>query len=978
MPRPAKPSALPRETSKARRVIERKPRVQGWRSTDEDEIERRRERAATERIEVSAAERRYPVFGTYQVGTPSGGQYQVEIRSLSERVNSCSCPDHRVNRLGTCKHVEAVLARLPRQGIALGRRGGRGASGSERSGRVEVFLDRRGERPEVRVQWPAAGVPDAALRALLGPSFDAQGRLRGSPLTALPELARQLALAARGVQTRVRLSRELQPWLEEQRRLAARSTARSQFLAEVEAGRRSTDFLALPLYPYQREGMLHLAFTERALLADEMGLGKTVQAVAACELLRQIRGIERVLVISPASLKAEWEEQIGKFSRLPVRIIEGPRALRLGQYGPGSFFYLANYEQIRTDGEEIQRHLAPDVIVLDEAQRIKNWQTKTAQAVKRLHSSYAFVLTGTPIENRIDELYSLVQFLDPALLGPLFRFNREFYELDDRGRPAGLKNLGELHRRVAGILLRRRKDEVEDQLPGRTVNSYFLPMEHEQVVRYAEYEQWVAQLITVAERRPLTPEELDRLHTWLACMRMLCDTPYILDPECRVCPKLGELEEILAERLAEPDTKILVFSEWERMLALVRELAEEMGVKFAWHTGSVPQKRRRLEIRRFKEERDCRLFLSTDSGGVGLNLQAANVVINLDLPWNPARLEQRIARAWRKHQTRAVSVINLVSEGTIEHRMIPLLVQKKALADAVLDGRGNLGSIKLPSGQAAFLERVRAVTGAVRDAAASAAGAGGRRIAAAETPPERLRRELLRLWDDRLLLLELRREPAGRETVLAVVDRVTAAERGEVAALVRGAFAGPEPPPALEVFDRATFAAIERLVEAGVLQFAAGGASRLHRSPALAADPAEVERRRRQARARELGEQAERKEKMAALLGGGGFPVEALAPLREALETGLRGLALVARGPAEPPGDGDGSEEVPLPWIEAYLAGPGAPAPALDSSILELMAKLRGGSEALLGVAEDEARAWLAAGRRLVAQLGQALQGATP
>jgi SNF2 family DNA or RNA helicase len=456
--------------------------------------------------------------------------------------------------------------------------------------------------------------------------------------------------------------------------------------------------------------MLHLAFTERALLADEMGLGKTVQAIAACALLRRLRGIERVLVVSPASLKGEWEEQIARFTDLPSRIIQGVRANRLRQYGDGNaFFHLVHYEQVLSDGEEIQRRLAPDVIILDEAQRIKNWQSRTAQAVKRLRSPYAFVLTGTPVENRIDEIYSIAQFLDPALLGPLFRFNRDFYELDERGRPVGYKNLDELHRRLVPVLLRRRKDEVEGQLPGRTDKHYFVPMDEEQAARYLDYEQKVAQLAAIARRRPLTPAELDKLQRWLSCMRMLCDTPYILDPDCRVCPKLGELDEILREVLAEPDAKALVFSEWERMLDLVRELAASLEIGFAWHTGSVPLTRRRAEIRRFKEDPDCRLFLSTDSGGVGLNLQAANVVINLDLPWNPARLEQRIARAWRKHQARPVRVINLVTEGSIEHRMIPLLSAKQALAGSVLDGQGD--AMPLPSGRRALVERLEILTG---------------------------------------------------------------------------------------------------------------------------------------------------------------------------------------------------------------------------------------------------------------------------
>ena len=151
---------------------------------------------------------------------------------------------------------------------------------------------------------------------------------------------------------------------------------------------------------------------------------------------------------------------------------------------------------------------------------------------------------------------------------------------------------------------------------------------------------------------------------------MICDTPAILDPTCRISPKLEELEGVLGDLLAEPDRKVIVFSEWERMLVMVRELAGEMGVEVAWHTGSVPQVRRRAEINRFKHDPACRLFLSTDSGSVGLNLQVASAVINVDLPWNPAKLEQRIARAWRKNQTRSVAVINMVTEDSIEHSML--------------------------------------------------------------------------------------------------------------------------------------------------------------------------------------------------------------------------------------------------------------------------------------------------------------------
>ena len=930
-------SSPPRRTRKSK-PAGRPLRTQGWRTTDEEEIERRRQRALTEPLRVEALEPGR-VFGTFRVGSETGSSYEVEIRSLSRRDNSCGCPDHQVNGLGTCKHVEAVLARMRPKKAA-----------QTDSARIEVFLRRDGERPEVRTQWPAGSRPTAA-HALVERFFDRNGKMRGEPLDLLPELARALASAPPRIRERVRLSRQLLPWMEEESRRAARAAARERFLAEVRAGRETLDVVKVPLYPYQQEGMLHLAFTERALLADEMGLGKTVQAIAACALLRRLRGIERVLVISPASLKGEWEEQIARFTDLPARIIYGPRAQRLRQYGAGSFFYLMSYEQVLYDGDEIQQRLAPDVIILDEAQRIKNWQSQTAGAVKRLRSPYAFVLTGTPLENRIDEVYSILQFLDPSLLGPLFRFNRDFYELDERGRPAGYKNLGELHRRLAPVLLRRRKDEVEGQLPGRTDKHYFVPMEDEQYVRYEEYERRVARLAAEAQRRPLAPEEMEQLQNWLACMRMICDTPYILDSDCRICPKLGELEEILGEVLAEPGTKALIFSEWQRMLELVRDLVQEMEIGHAWHTGSVPTMRRRAEIRRFKEDPACRLFLSTDSGGVGLNLQAASVVINLDLPWNPARLEQRIARAWRKHQTRPVRVLYLVTEGSIEHRMIPLLEGKQLLADSVIDGRGDLSGLPLPSGRRALVERLQALTGLTATPAAPQEAQAAEPGAAPQDP---LVAELLPLFGERLLNLEICSGPDGREVLLAVVDGT--ADRKAVEEIVSHRFAGVASPPALELIDRATFETLERLAASGILRFASEARRSLHRTLSLGAER-DREREQRLAAARELQAQCERKIRMASVLAGGGFPFESLPPLREGVELGLSAQALM---------DGmdlQDSEKVSDAWIEARLP-----------AHLSLVRTLRDGSEALLAATEEDVRSWITAGETLAHGIGAALR----
>ena len=818
-----------RKGARARRVINDSPKFAGWRTSDEEEVSRRRWRGRTEVLAVGALGSADPFFGSYQVRSANGGSYELEIRALGAPENSCGCLDHAVNGLGTCKHIEGALHALRR-----GRARQFDQAARHGSPWAEIYVAQRGD-PTVRVMWPADAALAARLREHLGAWFADDGALRGAPLEAWPALERAVAAMPGALRRQLRLSRYLEAWLEGQRRQETRAAELARFLAEVERGAANLEVLRHPLLPYQRDGTLHLAFSERALLADDMGLGKTVQAIAACALLRERRGIERVLVVAPASLKAEWQEQIARFTTLPVRIVEGDRAARLRLYQQPAFFYLANYEQILPDGTEINRLLAPDVVILDEAQRIKNWQTKTARAVKGLKSPYAFVLTGTPLENRIDEIYSIVQYLDPALLGPLFRFNRAFYELDDRGRPVGYRNLEQLHRRLEPVMLRRRKRDVEDQLPERTVTTRLVAMEPEQHLRYQEYEARAAKLLALARRRSLTREEFDRLQQWLACMRMLCDTPYILDPDCRICPKLEELESLLADLAAEPDCKIIVFSEWVRMLELVGALAREMDLDVAWHHGSVPQKRRRMEIRRFKEDPFCRLFLSSDAGSLGLNLQMASVVINLDLPWNPAKLEQRIARAWRKHQSRPVRVINLVTEDSIEQHIQSVLACKQELADGVLDGVGDLSALQMPSGRATFVDRLDAAIGAN----GRADEITGPILEQAGFCAERLRADLLDRYGDRLLLLlETRRDDAGAETVLAVIDAAPTAvaqEAGHLSQLHGGA-GDPRADggPRFEVLDRSGFAMLERLIETGIVQFAAGEVRRLHERPALA------------------------------------------------------------------------------------------------------------------------------------------------
>ena len=889
------------KAARARAVLDRPPQAQGWSTTDEDEIALRRWRGRTEITAIETLEPKQPIFGTFRIRSESGSSYEVEIRSFDQHMNSCGCIDHRVNGLGTCKHIEGVLAALRRQDVrafdVVSKTRLEHDVAAAGSARLEIFLDRR-DTTRPTVVWPTAcGTGRSSqrrawgmLRDWLRPFLKSDGELDANPGKVAALLVAWQSAPAH-VRRSIRVSRHFCSWIEREQRQRSRAKARAKFIGEVERGKASFDLVKLPLLPYQREGMLHLAFGERALLADEMGLGKTVQAIAACELLARAKGIARVLVVCPASLKAEWEEQIAQFTDRPAKSVFGPRAQRLATYGKPVFFNIVNYEQVLVDADDINQILAPDVVILDEAQRIKNWQTKTARRVKKLRSPYAFVLTGTPLENRIDELYSIVQYLDPELFGPLFRFNREFYDLDERGRPVDYKNLGQLRNRVAPVMLRRRKADVESELPGRTVTNYFVPMAEEQRTRYDDYKFQAARIVAIAQRRPLLPKEFERLQMLLACMRMICDTPAILDPTCRISPKLEELERILGDLLEEPERKVIVFSEWETMLGMVRELAGEMGIEAAWHTGSVPQQRRRAEIVRFKQDPACRLFLSTDSGSVGLNLQVASAVVNVDLPWNPAKLEQRIARAWRKGQMRGVTVVNLVCEDSIEHAMVHLLGAKQALADGVIDGQGDLAALKMPSGRGAMVARMQALMQAAETTPAER-GETLRAVAPCPVSPEEtIAAQLRQNHGERALLVEARQGGDGRTRVLAVLDLASDALMAETQRLAAADGSGP----VVEIIDRATWITLRRLQASGLIQILDGSPRVLHRAAGLADTDVEHAANALKVRLAALRGEAERTLRMAHVLAAGGFPEEARPQLAKAIGHGAA-IRLAALG----------------------------------------------------------------------------------
>ena len=416
-----------------------------------------------------------------------------------------------------------------------------------------------------------------------------------------------------------------------------------------------------------------------------MGLGKTLQAIAAAIWLEREEQVERILVVCPASLKQQWAREIRKFSGAEARVIQGPVAARQAQYRGGRGWFVLNYELVMRDLSVIAQELRPDLLILDEAQRIKNWRTKLASAVKRIPSRYAFVLSGTPLENRLEDLYSLMQVVDPHVLGPLWRYLVDFHVTDERGKLLGYRNLSELRRRLAPVMLRRDRSLVRDQLPERIDQRLDLPLTERQREIHGEALNAAGQIASILKRRPLTPAEQNRFMAALQRARMACDAAGLVDKVTEGSPKLDELDNLLDELCRLSGLKAVIFSQWELMTRMVEDRVRRLGLGCVRLHGGVPSARRGDLMDRFREDDAVQVFISTDAGGTGLNLQNASVLINLDIPWNPAVLEQRIARVHRLGQSRTVQVILLVAADSYEQRVLELVQGKRHLFDNVVD-----------------------------------------------------------------------------------------------------------------------------------------------------------------------------------------------------------------------------------------------------------------------------------------------------
>ena len=556
--------------------------------------------------------------GAYSVGAPrSRRQYTVIYHGKDSRFNSCQCSDFRTGGNSFCRHIAAV------------------AQWMNRSGQQPMPLPRRtvldidyttGRRLRLRLADNAPKeLAMAAMRFFDDDSYAVSGMIAGLPSF--------IALAKRIDRSFHCCGDALNYVLEERDRLRRLELAAS--LSDEEAA----GILRTTLYPFQTEG-IRLAFgAGRALIADEQGLGKTVQALGTAELMRSRNIAASVLVVCPTSLKYQWKKEIGQFTGADVTIVEGNAAERRSLYASDTTYRIVSYHTLANDIRALGT-IAADVLILDEIQRLTEWNAQISQAVRRVDSDYAVVISGTTLEN------------DPEGLAAALRFV-------DQYAPAH------------ACVIRRHKADVASQLPARIDKTLYVPMTREQKEKHDEAMTAVAHLLRKWQScRFLSEKDRKRLLLLSSRMRMACDSTWLLDLKSRYGTKAGETVQLLKTMAATGTGKAVVFSRWDRMTQLLaRELAaEDMG--FEYICGNLPQARRAEIARRFAEDPAKRVFLITDGCAAGLKPDNISLVINADLPWDPAAREQVTGSICGAAGNGGIFIINLVSAGTIEEKML--------------------------------------------------------------------------------------------------------------------------------------------------------------------------------------------------------------------------------------------------------------------------------------------------------------------
>lgn len=650
-------------------------------------LEERWDKAKKADYKVSLADN---IHGEHTLINEKGKAYKITLRDFENKTGYINNIDWKTNKLGTTKHIMYLFNYLEEH-----------SSKTKRMDTsypfVEIYTD---PLNDYRITWhyPEALLPEE--EKLIKAYFGNKQFISDSEISSFFSFVHKSRDLER-IKIREEVFEKVEAYFEQKELGQIRDSTKLDFSS-----------IKADLYPYQKEGVEFSVFRKGVIIADEMGLGKTLQAIATAILKRDIFDFQKTLVICPASVKSQWKNEIEKFTDFKATVVQGFPDEREDLYiNDNAFFHIINYETVLRDLNAINK-AGYDFVILDEAQKIKNYETKTANAVKSIHKKHALVITGTPLENKLLDLYSITQFLDPYFLAPQWEFSYQHcvFDAHSKNKIVGYFNLQNLKNRLDSILIRREKQEVFDQLPNVIQKNIYVTLSNEQDRLHGNFARGIAKILA---KKFKTTYDWQKLMHLLTNMRMVCDSTYLIDKETHISPKMVELRDILIEKLdiKNHNRKIIIFSEWVTMLKLIGDMLRNEGIVFTTLSGKIPVKKRGALIKEFEDNPECKVFLSSESGGAGLNLQVADTVINYELPWNPAKKNQRIGRINRIGQKKQkLHVFNLLSYASIEMKIAAGLLLKQNLFEGVLNASSATDEVDFSAkGKSQFIKQLEEV-----------------------------------------------------------------------------------------------------------------------------------------------------------------------------------------------------------------------------------------------------------------------------
>lgn len=419
--------------------------------------------------------------------------------------------------------------------------------------------------------------------------------------------------------------------------------------------------LPFVLRPYQEQGVNFLSNNECALIADEMGLGKTVQTIIAIRNTMQLHGMKKVLIIVPSALKTNWLKEFELWGGIIPKIVSGKKEKRIQMFKSRIPLLLTTYEIIREDIDLIKHTTKFDLIVLDEAQRIKNSTSNTSRSIKLLRKNFAWALTGTPVENSPEDITSIFNFLKFGLLTK-----------DD--------SIPEIKNTIHPYFLRRKKSEVFEDLPEKIEQELYLDLTPNQRLSYEETQSERMKLISQSSEK----EKISNILALITELKKICN----FDPITKDSAKLDRVNNIVQEKFSSGE-KVILFSQYVESLKEIKENLIDIEAEI--YHGSLGEQEKDSVLERFKSAESPKLLLmSLRAGGVGLNLPEASTVILFDRWWNPALEEQAIARADRFGRKNILHVFKFIVSDSVEERIDELLKQKESLFEDIVEGTAEI------------------------------------------------------------------------------------------------------------------------------------------------------------------------------------------------------------------------------------------------------------------------------------------------